>query len=138
MIFLILIFYNFQLLKAVEQGTTPENVSKHYALGALPHILPTLTEKLAKQEADSEDDWNPAKSAGIAVMLLAQCCGDAIIDLILPFITQHFTNPDWHYREAAIMAFGSILEGPTKQKLLLLVEQAIQPLIVTLSDTHVN
>uniref|UniRef100_A0A914LJG5 Importin N-terminal domain-containing protein n=1 Tax=Meloidogyne incognita TaxID=6306 RepID=A0A914LJG5_MELIC len=122
--------------EAVEQGTTPENVSKHYALGALPHILPTLTEKLAKQEADSEDDWNPAKSAGIAVMLLAQCCGDAIIDLILPFITQHFTNPDWHYREAAIMAFGSILEGPTKQKLLLLVEQAIQPLIVTLSDTH--
>lgn len=70
-------------------------------------------------------------------MLLAQCCGDSIIDLILPFITQHFTNQDWHYREAAIMAFGSILEGPTKQKLLILVEQAIQPLIVTLSDSHV-
>lgn len=106
-------------------------------MGALPHILPTLTEKLAKQEADSEDDWNPAKSAGICIMLLAQCCGDAIIDLILPFITQHFTNPDWHYREAAIMAFGSILEGPSKNKLSLLVEQAIQPLIVTLSDSHV-
>jgi importin subunit beta-1 len=121
---------------AQEQGITPENVSRHYSLGALPHILPALTEKLAKQETNSDDDWNPAKSSGICIMLLAQCCGDAIIDLILPFITQHFTNPDWHYREAAIMAFGSILEGPTKQKLLLLVEQAIQPLIVTLSDSH--
>uniref|UniRef100_A0A914HA48 Importin N-terminal domain-containing protein n=1 Tax=Globodera rostochiensis TaxID=31243 RepID=A0A914HA48_GLORO len=123
--------------EAQEQGITPEQVSRHYALGALQHILPTLTEKLAKQESDSEsEDWNPAKSAGVCVMLLAQCCGDTIIDPILPFIQQHFTNPDWHYREAAIMAFGSILEGPTKLKLLTLVEQAIQPLIVTLSDSH--
>ncbi|KAL3122426.1 hypothetical protein niasHT_001461 [Heterodera trifolii] len=123
--------------EAEEQGTTPEHVSRHYALGALQYILPTLTEKLAKQESESEsEDWNPAKSAGVCVMLLAQCCGDSIIDPILPFIQQHFTNPDWHYREAAIMAFGSILEGPSKQKLLTLVEQAIQPLIVTLSDSH--
>ena len=42
-----------------------------------------------------------------------------------------------HYREAAIMAFGSILEGPSKLKLENLIEQAIQPLIVTLTDSHV-
>lgn len=35
------------------------------------------------------------------------------------------------------MAFGSILEGPSKGTLLRLVEQAITPLIATLSDNHV-
>ena len=125
-----------------------------------------MTETLAKQESETNDDeWIPAKAAGVCVMQLAQCSGDAIIEPILPFITKHFTNSDWfdflslikkylaeknkrniiklnfsafrHYREAAIMAFGSILEGPSKLKLENLIEQAIQPLIVTLTDSHV-
>jgi len=115
----------------------PERVSKHYAKGALPYILPILTEQLAKQEPDTDDEeWVPTKAAGVCIMLLAQCCGDAVVDEILPFITQHFTSSDWHHREAAIMAFGSIMEGPSRGKLMTLVEQAIQPLIITLSDAN--
>ncbi|KAI1721587.1 HEAT-like repeat domain-containing protein [Ditylenchus destructor] len=123
--------------EAEEQGQTPVHVSKHYAKGALQHILPILTETLAKQdESDDDDEWTPAKAAGICVMFMAQCCGDAIVDPILPFITNHFGDPNWHFREAAIMAFGSILEGPSKVTLLRLVEQAINPLIVTLTDSN--
>lgn len=126
-------------LQAQEQGRTPTQVSRHYAKGALIHILPILTETLAKQEESEDDDeWVPAKAAGVCIMLLAQCCGDAIVDPILPFITQHFGSENWHYREAAIMAFGSILEGPEKNNLLRLVQQAIRPLIGTLSDRHVG
>ncbi|KAH7727518.1 importin subunit beta-1 [Aphelenchoides avenae] len=123
--------------EAQEQGRTPTQVSRHYAKGALIHILPILTETLAKQEESEDDDeWVPAKAAGVCIMLLAQCCGDAIVDPILPFITQHFGSENWHYREAAIMAFGSILEGPEKSNLLRLVQQAIRPLIATLADNH--
>uniref|UniRef100_A0A915ELT2 Importin N-terminal domain-containing protein n=1 Tax=Ditylenchus dipsaci TaxID=166011 RepID=A0A915ELT2_9BILA len=123
--------------EAEEQGSTPTQVSKHYAKGALQYILPILTETLAKQDDnDDDDEWIPAKAAGVCIMFLAQCCGDAIVDAILPFITEHFSSTNWHYREAAIMAFGSILEGPSKPNLLRLVEQAIRPLIVTLSDPH--
>uniref|UniRef100_A0A914D9W3 Importin N-terminal domain-containing protein n=1 Tax=Acrobeloides nanus TaxID=290746 RepID=A0A914D9W3_9BILA len=122
--------------EAQEQGIAPQHVSRHYAKGALPHILPILTQTLTKQDEDDEDEWIPAKAAAVCITLLAQCTQDAIVEQILPFITQHFGNDNWHYREAAIMAFGSILEGPSALILHKLVEQAIMPLIGTLNDAH--
>ncbi|MFH4979402.1 hypothetical protein AB6A40_006111 [Gnathostoma spinigerum] len=125
--------------EAQEQGRTPENVSRHYAKGALPHLIPILTETLAKQEeSDDDDDWNPAKAAGVCIMLLAQCTGDSIIAAILPFIHQHIKNQNWRYREAAIMAFGSILDGPDQKMLSQLVESAIGFLIEALLDSQLQ
>jgi importin subunit beta-1 len=71
-------------------------------------------------------------------MLLAQCCKDAIIEPTLPFISDNFGNQNWHYREAAVMAFGSILEGPDPSTLARLAERAISPLIERISDQHVS
>jgi importin subunit beta-1 len=123
--------------EAREEGRAPNVVSRYYAKGALQHILPLLLSTLARQEEDDdEDDWVPAKAAGVCIMLLAQCTQDEIVPLILPFIQQHFENPDWHFREAAIMAFGSILDGPSQEILNQLVGGAIMPLIRTLSDPH--
>jgi importin subunit beta-1 len=39
--------------------------------------------------------------------LFAQCVEDDIVALIVPFVEQNIRNPDWHFREAAVMAFGS-------------------------------
>ncbi|VDN00908.1 unnamed protein product [Thelazia callipaeda] len=125
--------------EAREQGRAPENVSRHYARGALNHLIPILTETLAKQEeSDDEDDWNPAKAAGVCIMLLAQCTGDSIVEPILPFIQQHLKNPSWRYREASIMAFGSILDGPNETVLTRLVESALISIIAALSDPQLQ
>lgn len=70
----------------------PEQTSQHYAKGAVTHLCNILLETLAKQdESDAEDDWTPAKAAGVCLMLLAQCVGDAIIPAVLPFFT-HFSS----------------------------------------------
>lgn len=75
-----------------------------------------------RQNEDPEgDEWIPAKSASVCVMLLAQCCGNDIISPTLPFISQNFGNEDWHRREAAVMAFGSILDGHNPLTLLNMV-----------------
>ncbi|NXW55096.1 IMB1 protein, partial [Eurystomus gularis] len=124
--------------EAAEQGRPPEHTSKFYAKGALQYLVPILTQTLTKQdENDDDDDWNPCKAAGVCLMLLATCCEDDIVPHVLPFIKEHIKNPDWRYRDAAVMAFGSILEGPEPNQLKPLVIQAMPTLIELMKDPSV-
>ncbi|KAG8566167.1 hypothetical protein GDO81_013127 [Engystomops pustulosus] len=124
--------------EAAEQGRPPEHTSKFYAKGALQYLVPILTQTLTKQdENDDDDDWNPCKAAGVCLMLLATCCEDDIVPHVLPFIKEHIKNPDWRYRDAAVMAFGSILEGPEACQLKPLVIQAMPTLIELMKDPSV-
>lgn len=79
-------------------------------------------------------------AAGSCLGLLAQAVGNDILlppSPVIPYIQQNIQNPNWHLREAAIMAFGSILEGPELKQIVEMVSQAL-PLIVTqITDTNV-
>lgn len=124
--------------EAHEAGRPPPRVSRHYARGALQYLVPVLMDKLTKQEeVDDEDDWNPSKSAGVCLMLLATCCENEIVDHVLPFIKQNIKSPNWRFRDAALMVFGSILSGLDKNTLKPLVEQAMPTLIELTYDESV-
>ncbi|KER30117.1 hypothetical protein T265_13230, partial [Opisthorchis viverrini] len=118
-----------------EKGQPPAVSSMFYAKGALQFITPILMEILAHQDESMDDDeWNPSKAAGVCLMLLAQCCEDAIVDLVIPFVKENIKKPDWRYRDAAVMSFGSILEGPNPTALKPLVESAMPVIIELLRD----
>lgn len=113
-------------------------MSRHYAKGALQYIVPILLQKLTKQEElDDEDDWNPSKAAGVCLMLLATCCEHEIVDHVLPFIKENIKSDNWRYRDASLMAFGSILGGLENSSLKPLVEQAMPTLIELMYDSSV-
>ena len=127
-----------EAIEASEAGHLPTSVSKHYAKGALDHLVPILTECLCKQdEHDDEDDWNPCKAAGVCLILSASCVEDQIIPAIIPFVQNNIQSPDWKRRNAAIMAFGSMLEGPEPSSLSEYVIQALPMLIQLMSDPSV-
>lgn len=70
-----------EALEAQEQGQPPQRTSRFYAKGALQYLVPILMQTLTKQEEhDDEDDWNPCKAAGVCLMLMANCCEDAIVN----------------------------------------------------------
>ena len=93
---------------------------------------------LAKQEDfDDEDDWNPCKAAGVCLMLLATCCQDDIVPHVLPFVKENIEHTNWRLRDASLMAFGAILEGPDPTNLKPLVEQAMPMLIKLMADESV-
>ncbi|XP_013772921.1 importin subunit beta-1-like isoform X2 [Limulus polyphemus] len=124
--------------EAAEQGRPPERTSRFYAKGALQYLVPILMQTLTKQdEHDDEDDWNPCKAAGVCLMLMATCCEDDIVPHVLPFVKDNIANPAWRYRDAAIMAFGCILEGPDPSQLKPIVEQAMPMLIELMADQSV-
>ncbi|XP_043211672.1 importin subunit beta-1-like isoform X2 [Amphibalanus amphitrite] len=121
--------------EAADLGRPPEQTSRFYAKGALQYLTPVLMERLTKQEdGDDEEDWNPSKAAGVSLMLLASCVEDDIVPHVLPFVTQHIKSADWKFRDAALMAFGSILEGPDSTKLKPLVEQVLPILMQLMKD----
>jgi importin subunit beta-1 len=121
-----------------ERGQPPSRNSQHYAKGALEYLTPILCNTLARQdEADCEDDWNPSKSAGVCLMLLAQCTEDDILSKVIPFVEKNITSPDWKFRDAAVMALGSILDGPTPSKVESLLQPAMQTLIALFDDESV-
>jgi len=128
-----------EIQEAQENGRPPTRVSKFYARGALQYLVPVLMEKLTKQEEyDDEDDWNPSKAASVCLMLLSTCCEEEIVPHVLPFVKENIKSPNWRFKDAALMSFGSILGGLNESTSKSLVEQAIPTLIELMYDQSVN
>ncbi|KAI5118628.1 hypothetical protein M0805_006995 [Coniferiporia weirii] len=123
--------------EAAEYGEPPETESKNFAKIALPEIIPVLLGLLTHQDEDAdEDEWNVSMAAGTCLSLLAQTVADAIVPAVIPFIEANIKAQDWHQREAAVMTFGSILDGPDPTVLTPLVTQALPILIEMTRDEN--
>lgn len=125
--------------QAADYGEPPEIESKFFAKVALPEVVPVLLTLLTRQEEDAdEDEWNISMSAGTCLNFMAQAVADPIVNAVIPFIEAHIKAQDWHEREAAVMTFGSILDGPDPGVLTPLVNQALPLLIGMMSDTNIH
>ncbi|KAM7268122.1 hypothetical protein ACFE04_010288 [Oxalis oulophora] len=108
---------------------------------ALPALVPMLLETLLKQEEDQDEDegaWNIAMAGGTCLGLVARTVGDDIVPHVMPFIEENISKPDWRQREAATYAFGSILEGPSPEKLIPTVNVALQFMLNALTKDPSN
>ncbi|KAF5750792.1 Importin beta-1 putative isoform 1 [Tripterygium wilfordii] len=111
----------------------------HFIEKALPSLVPMLLETLLKQEEDQDQDdsnWNISMAGGTCLGLVARTVGDDIVPLVMPFVEANISKPDWHCREAATYAFGSILEGPTVEKLSPLVNAGLEFLLNAMRDAN--
>lgn len=127
-----------ELQEAMEEGRAPINTSRYYARGALQYLVPILLERLCEQsDTEDDDEWNPCKAAGVCLMLLASSVEDDILPHCMSFIENNIKSIDWKHRDAAVMAFGSIIEGPSVEKLKPIVEQAMRMFIELLKDPSV-
>ncbi|KAJ0088295.1 hypothetical protein Patl1_31405 [Pistacia atlantica] len=98
-----------------------------------------LLETLLKQEEDQDQDdsiWNISMAGGTCLGLVARTVGDEIVPLVMPFVEANIMKPDWRCREAATYSFGSILEGPTIEKLAPLVQTGLEFLLNAMRDEN--
>ena len=93
---------------------------------------------MTRQEEDDEDEWNINMAASYCLGVLAQAVQDTIVPAVIPFIEAHIRSTDWHHREAAVMAFSCILDGPDPTVLTPLVNQALPILIDMMNDSELH
>lgn len=111
----------------------------HFIKQALPALVPLLLETLTKQDEDQDQDegaWNLAMAGGTCLGLVARTVEDDIVPLVMPYVQENISKPDWRCREAATYAFGSIIEGPSLEKLSPLVNMALHFILNALKDEN--
>ncbi|WPH03459.1 armadillo-type protein [Acrodontium crateriforme] len=111
----------------------------NFARVATQEVVPVLLELLARQDEDAADDeYNVSRAAYQCVQLWAQAVGNQIVPPVLTFVEAHLRAEDWHYRDAAVSAFGGIMEGPDEKVLDPLIKQALPVLIGMMNDSSVH
>ncbi|KAM0283730.1 hypothetical protein ACHAQH_002319 [Verticillium albo-atrum] len=106
----------------------------NFARVAANEVVPVLLQLLTKQDEDAADDeYNLARAAYQCLALYAQAVGGAIIQPVLQFVEANLRHEDWHHRDAAVSAFGAIMEGPDEKTLDPIVKQAL-PIMISMMD----
>ncbi|EFY89121.1 karyopherin Kap95 [Metarhizium acridum] len=106
----------------------------NFARVAANEVVPVLLSLLTKQDEDATDDeYNISRAAYQCLQLYSQAVGASIITPVLQFVEANLRSEDWHFRDAAVSAFGAIMEGPDEKVLDPIVKQAL-PILITMMD----
>lgn len=115
----------------------PKKACQFYIRGALQFLVEVITETLTKHTEDPDpDELTLAMAGGTCLDLISRTVGDDVVVPVMPFIERNLMSQDWKCREAAILAFGSIMEGPTKT-IGKLISQAAPILLNYMKDPKV-
>jgi importin subunit beta-1 len=101
--------------------------------------VPTLLTLLCKQDEDAADEeYNISRAAYQCLQLFAQSVGGEVIPIVLQFVEANLRVQDWQKRDAAVSAFGAIMEGPDEKVLEPLVKQALPLLLERMQDDNIH
>ena len=120
----------------------PESVepSAHLAKQALGFLIPILTQAMVQgtgeedDSEDSDDSWDTGMAAASCLALVAGATLDDCVDPVLQFVNASFQSRDPKHREAAMLAYGSILDGPSPVKMSPIIQQSLQVIVSALND----
>ena len=109
----------------------------HFCNVATTEVVPVLLTLLTKQDEDAADDeYNISRAAYQCLQLYSQAVAGSIIQPVLAFVETNLRDEDWHNRDAAVSAFGAIMEGPDDKTIEPIVKQAL-PVIISMMDDKV-
>ncbi|KAF3933616.1 hypothetical protein ABW19_dt0208506 [Dactylella cylindrospora] len=107
----------------------------NFARVATNEVVPVLLELLTKQDEDATDDeYNISRASYQCLCLYSQTVGGLIITPVLTFVEMNLRHDNWRMRDAAVSAFGAIMEGPDIKMLDPLVKQALPVLVGMMND----
>ncbi|KAJ5925990.1 hypothetical protein N7454_007500 [Penicillium verhagenii] len=124
--------------EALQEGTEARPFFG-FARVATREVVPVLLQAMCRQDEDATDDeYNVSRAAYQALQLYAQCIQGDVIQPVVAFVEENIRNEDWHRRDAAVAAFGGIMDGPEPSVLEPLIKQALPVLLGMMEDNSVS
>lgn len=111
----------------------------HFCAVATNEVVPVLLQLLTKQDEDAADDeYNISRAAYQCLQLYAQAVSNAVIQPVLAFVEANLRHDDWHHRDAAVSAFGAVMEGPEEKVIAPIIKQALPVIINMMQDPVIH
>lgn len=111
---------------------------QQYVKAAMANLVPLLLETLKKQNEDTDDDeYDLQKSGALCLEAISQTLEGAVVPAVIPFVQANIKNENWRLRDAGIVAFSCILEGPGTDVVGQYVSDSIPVLMAAFNDPHV-
>ncbi|EZG10799.1 hypothetical protein H106_00378 [Trichophyton rubrum CBS 735.88] len=125
--------------QAQAEGSTEIRPFFSFARIACREVVPVLLQLMTTQDEDaSDDDYDVSRAAYQALQLYAQTVQAELVGPVLEFVEQNLRSEDWHHRDAAVSAFGAIMDGLEHETLVPLVRQALPVMITMMEDKVVH
>lgn len=112
----------------------PAKPCREYIRAAYTGLMSLLLESLKKKSPNDESDWNIPVASACCLNLIAAIAKDNITDQVMPYVAENIGSADWKCKDAALLAFASILKGPAKGTMVSIVGQALPSLLELLKD----
>jgi importin subunit beta-1 len=122
-----------------EDGTALDRPAcPQYVKAAMESLVPILLTTLSKQDEDADDDELDLQSHGAScIEIISQTVEALIVPVVIPFVQSNITHENWRLRDAGIVAFTCILDGPSTQVVGQYVSESIPVLMNGFNDPTV-
>ena len=111
---------------ALEGRPVATSRSRQYIAKNVKVLIPLVTDHCLVKQSDVLEDTNSMASVAAGLLgLIALCSKDACVPMCIQFVQANVQATDWHRRDAAVVVYGSILDGPSKQVLAPLITGGI-------------
>ena len=120
---------------AADEGFGTKRPNHYFTRVGANEIVPVLLQMLANQDEDAADEeYNTHKAAYMCLSLFAAAVGNEVVQVVAQFVEQFVRDADWHRRDAAMSAFGAIMDGPHEDVLIPLVRAALPAVMEKMQD----
>jgi importin subunit beta-1 len=97
-------------------------------------LVSMLLENITRSEDSGLNEWNLKVACGTCLSLMANHIKDGIWELVLPWVSNHIQSTSVKHKECAVTVFGSVLEGPDKNKISQAVVSAVPCMLGLMND----
>ena len=103
--------------------------SHNFVKQGMGQLVGLLLEAMCKQDEDEDGGYTLSIAAATCLTQIALTVHDEVVGHVIPFIQANIDSADWHRTEAATLAWGSVLDGPSDGSLQPFMVPALEKMI---------